>query len=144
MRQEDVLSALAAYPAWHVVDMDDLRAEDKDIWAEHHVNVCPGVAAGRFSPRGNGHAITLIRSTQGKTRQMVLLSEKSGKRTILSPAQEVAYVSVVRTLDMPSCHEVKKANGRPRYSAVGYEAIEAGEIVFFWSGRKFDHCIESE
>jgi hypothetical protein len=137
------------FPHWKIVDLNDLGAEDRAIWLSSNKQKCPGLAVGMFDGSNvDSYAVTLIKNEKDKTVQTLVVgkSENSGIRwKVLSSAQDVARVSVVRTVES---RNFKNSNGhgfsRSQFPSIYYEAIEAGAIAYYWKGGKYNEALDSE
>lgn len=59
--------------------------------------------------------------------------------TTLSPAQEVARVSVIRVLPQGRYEDVEEAlTIDAKHPGLAYEAIEAGVTFFYWNKTQFE------
>jgi hypothetical protein len=134
---------------WKVVTTADLPADDREIWEDDYTEQCPGITAGQFAPKqSQAFAVTLIRSMHGALYQtLVLVAEKDQRYqvTTLSRSQKVARPSIVRRLPGGS---YSSAHGQTQIDAafdvIGYEAIQAGTIIYYWSNNKYKDLIISE
>jgi hypothetical protein len=134
---------------WKVVTTADLPADDREIWEDDYAENCPGITAGQFAPKQSpAFAVTLIRSIHGSLYQTLVLvagQEQRYQVTTLSRSQKVAHPSIVRRLPSGS---YSSAQGQMQIDApfdvIGYETIQAGTIIYYWSNNKYKDIVISE
>jgi hypothetical protein len=134
---------------WKVVTVADLAADDREIWENGYEEKCPGITAGQFAPQpSRSWAVTLIRSSRGALYQtLVLVAEKNQRYqvTTLSPSRKVARPSIVRRLPGGSYSSARgESEIDAAFDVIGYETIEAGTIIYFWSNNKYRSLVISE
>lgn len=94
-----VLSYLKSDPAWSIVDLSDLSSDDQQLWAQHHHDLCPGLAVGRLdSGAHTWYALALLNKNHGKLYEKVVLlvEHKLGtKIQILSASRNITSPFVI-------------------------------------------------
>ena len=123
------------YPGWRLVQVSDLRSDDQTMWERTHRGKCPGLIVGHFENESDSaYAITLFQKTP-RLRQLlavIMAGPLTPKFRILSRPQEVAYLSVVSKLPPGRYSDAAGKPLRIRHESISYEAIEAGEIIYYY------------
>jgi hypothetical protein len=133
------------YAGWRVVALSDLAEDDKKIWMKANPKSCPGLVSGRFDGSDvQSYAINLIKNVNGKNMEMLIV-KKAAKWRVLSEPQETYRISVVRAL--PPGRYGSLSDGThvtTRSPVIGYEAIEAGSVIYIWKSGKYIQIMTSE
>ena len=130
-----------AYVGWQIVTAARPPDEDRGTWKDCCAKECPGVIQGKFTDDGQEYVINLIRKTQNKTFQQIILfrENENGLGVVtIDPSSVVGVVSVIR----------KGPSGtyRDRYEARSIKAerdviivseIDAGALAYYWDGTRF-------
>jgi hypothetical protein len=139
----------AKLKSWKIVSVTDLMADDQEIWADSYDEKCPGISAGHFGPgQSQAYAVTLIRSRSGALYQtLVLVSEKNQRYqvTTLARSEKTTRPNVVRRLPPGSYSSAEgETQIEAAFDVVAYEQIEAGTIIYYWSGNKYRSLVIAE
>jgi hypothetical protein len=101
--------------------------------------------SGRFDGSDvQSYAINLIKNVNGKNMEMLIV-KKAAKWRVLSEPQETYRISVVRAL--PPGRYGSLSDGThvtTRSPVIGYEAIEAGSVIYIWKSGKYIQIMTSE
>lgn len=137
-----------SYADWKVVGLEMLSPEEQAIWKDEHSRECPGFADGHFTGTSEEIAVNLVKSSQGKLYQQVVLFHRASPSmhaiTILAP-MEVASISVV--LKMEPGRYISSNSGKGisiRRDSIAVAALEKGTIQYYWNGKGFTSIITSE
>lgn len=139
-----------SFNGWRVVTLSDLSADDQSIWKRSFKSTaCPGYIVGKFKGKGGiYYAITLIKNNADGTFQqtLVLASKNFNERVVvLSKPDKVDRISVVELMPSGKYYDNKSDNNVAiPNDAIGFETIEAGQIIYYWNGKTFIHFISSE
>jgi hypothetical protein len=135
------------FPGWKIVSLQDLRADDQNIWRTSHPKECPGYATGHFSSAEQlSYAFNLFRDNGKQLFAVLLVIDAAGpdyKIHVLSKPQVVAFMSVVysqppgRLTDFAGTRQLTTS-----LSVIAYETLEAGQLVYFWSNGRY-HSIQT-
>ncbi|HEX6879906.1 MAG TPA: hypothetical protein VF135_06055 [Terriglobales bacterium] len=135
------------WQGWQIVDVADLRADDQTLWRKTHGTACPGVAVGHFEGSSTSYAVTLFRHKNGLEQVLLVIKPEAhgdSRVYVLSKPQNVAYLSVIHKLSPGTYDDGEGGKVRIRRDAIAYEAIEAGNISYYFEGGKFRSLQTSE
>jgi hypothetical protein len=138
----------ASFPDWKIVELGMLDSADQNIWRTQNPEQCPGIASGHFTGGGDEIAVTLVRTSQGKLHQQVLLFSKSTSSPhailILAPT-EVASISVIQKMNPGRYGNPESGESVTiERDSLALTALEKGTIQYYWKGRKFRSIITSD
>lgn len=136
------------YSDMKIVELQDLEADDQQILKDAHKQECPGVARGNFDGTGLSYAVTMF-SESPELRQMLVVvgygsSNGHPKLRVLAGPEHVARLSIVRRLPPGNLESPEGVKARADYDAIVYEALEAGVLVYYFSGGKFLSILTAE
>lgn len=146
----DVSKAIKKYfPGWHLVGITDLHEDHRRLWREQHGDDCPGLVAGHFDGQTRvSHIALLLRQEGSRILETVIhVSRGSGGpriRTLSRPTETVSGSALVRM--PPGEYEAIEGDRKIRtgFDAVVYTRLEAGGVLYYWTGRRFDRLVVSE
>ena len=76
---------LTASPGWRLVEPRDLVPDDRALWGRHHAAACPGMAEVKLSgPKDRAFAIAVIKTSDGRMRERLVLIRKSRQPQVLT------------------------------------------------------------
>lgn len=141
---------LRRYPSAKVVEVSDLAPEDQALWKTAHGKKSPGYAKGGFrGRRGPCFAVCLIKREEGRLLEAVVVAELPSRGdvrlSVLSDWLETTTPSVVRKEKRGlywSADGIESVE--TRYDVIIYEKLEAGAILFYWTGTAFGELTISE
>jgi hypothetical protein len=135
------------YPNWRIVQVPNLRSADQALWRKSHHTQCPGLVSGHFeSDTAESYAITLFRKDQ-KLRQVLIVVTMEGSAPrlhVLSPVQEVAFLSVISKLPPGRYPDAEGKPFKIGKESISYEAIEAGAVMYFYRNGVYQSLQSSE
>lgn len=142
--QQAEVSAERHFPGWKVVSLADLSDDDRKLWQDVHHDACPGIAMGNFGGDGVVRAaVTLIRRKKSGRYQMLLVGTATGWEMLAKP-EVVDRISVVRAIAGGGSFSGSDALATPAPHAIGFEALEAGMLLYAWDGGKYVQVQASE
>jgi hypothetical protein len=137
------------FPGWAIVTVSDLRSDDQQIWRRAHPRACPGYTVGNFRDADHlSYAFNLFRKDREHTLETLFVidsDEQGQKLRVLSEPTKVAYLSVT---SKPPPGKYGSADGTKRitapFSVISYEAIESGELLYYWSNGRYHSVLTSD
>ena len=137
------------FGGWNIVTPNLLSSrEDREEWNQNYGNECPGVIKGRFTGTGEGYALSLVRGS-GKTLEqqiVAFLPSTAGLKTVVvDPPSHVDVVTVLRKFG-PGLYTSREdeLSLSIKFDTIGVSEIDAGTVVYYWTGKKFDSLVTSE
>ncbi|GLQ87714.1 hypothetical protein [Dyella flagellata] len=136
-----------SYSGWQVVSLEDLRAEDRDLWIKQHGTDCPGIFKAKLKSKAyKSYAVTIFKRDHELQQALLILNDGQGIHSIsiLSGPQEVAYLSVVSKAPPGKYVDVTGKKIAVSLDSVLYEAIEAGSTLYYFRNGRFSSITVSE
>jgi hypothetical protein len=149
-KPEDVREAIRKYfPSWHVVEITDLHEDHRTLWTKQNGDNCPGLVTGHFDSHARASHIVLLSRRKGPKLLETVIQVSRGPaepqiRTLSKPTETVSG-SVLVTVPPGEYEDIEgDQKVRVSFDAVVYGRLEAGGILFYWTGRRFGRLVVSE
>ena len=129
-----------AFPGWHIVNLKDLRLDDRNIWVKQRAAYCPGFLQGHFeSATRETYAITVFEESDGLRQMLLVANQNLGKYeiSVLNGPQKVAYLSVISKVFPGEYSNTDGEKFKLSREAISYEAIEAGSLLYYFQNGKY-------
>jgi hypothetical protein len=135
------------FPDWRPKNVSDLSADDQQLWLQAHPKECPGIAVGHFEePDSLSYAILLVPKSDvdGGYKIIVLSNATTADGYALrlldrAEGQGSSSSGLVLSKVPPGGYsdfeETKSV--RLKLDAVSVEWIEKAEVLYYWSGGKY-------
>lgn len=131
-------------PSWRIIELADLREDQRRIWVDNRSTQCPGVVSGRFLEGGQEAYAVLLHSRRDATSQekVLVLQRRQGQVTSRAidewddpPTGSRAVIWKLGPGKYASGDGSKEV--RTRLDAVVVEFIPEGSVMYYWSGDRF-------
>ena len=139
---------LKNYPNWRPLRLDDLTADDQELWMKAKGKQCPGYAVGHFvSDKFLTYAIILVNISHPKDYKLVSISEVGSGRyktsMIVDDEQKESkglplypVVWVMPPGDYQDFYNSKRKL-RTHREGIALERLEAWMVLYYWDKGKF-------
>lgn len=136
------------FPSWRPLRLDDLTADDQELWTKAKGEQCPGYAVGHFvSDELLSYAVILVNSSHSKGYNLVTISEiGSGRyKTSVIVHEEpkdlkgIKLYPVVWTIPPGDFEDFynSKRKLRTHRDGIALERLEAWMVLYYWDKGKF-------
>ena len=125
-----------SFPEWHVVGLNELRQDDRNLWTRKRGALCPSVAVGRFQPGAKRQYAVLLRSDE---RKLKLILVTSGKPTQMMFEGEFDVIPVIyrRAPGPLKDAETRHVDATAANDVLVVEVPEAGSSAYYFDGGRF-------
>jgi hypothetical protein len=144
-----IIEALAkGYPDWRPLRLEDLNADDQELWVKAKGKQCPGFTAGHFvSDNSLTYAVVLVNASHPKGYKLISISEISSERyktsVILHEEQRdskaIPLYPVVWAMPPGAYQDFynPKRKLRTHRDGIVLERLEAWTVLYYWDKGKF-------
>ena len=138
------------YRLWKIVDLFELSDRDRQLWIQGEGIKCPGIAIGHFQSVDRLSYAVLLTRRQGSQDFVMLLAMTEAEG-------QVTGIIVEKPMEMgPKRHVIfkgppgryREAEGprvvETKFEVIVHKFLEAGTVVYVWTGKRFLEVIVSD
>jgi len=133
-----------SFPHWRIEKPSDLDSSYQELWTKKYAADCPGFVAGHFQKRDSiAYAVLVVPADQSRKGYRLIIFTETTKDVwhpiVLEKDDQSTPTSAVIRLAPPGDYEEADSNKKVHTLTDGIvsERIEAGVLVYYWSGTRF-------
>lgn len=138
------------FPGWAVLELAQLRQDERELFLEKSDSGCPGVAVGEFRRSGEtAYAVVIVRTVRElrEARLVLLYLQDGGYRIeLLREQADFASYPVVHK-GSPGSYSAfydKERRIEAKHETIVFEILEATATVFYWEAGEFRDLLISD